>query len=178
MALPTFSERFSGCLLGAAIGAELGYSGLQQRARQQLTHPLDIFAIDPQPVDEIPEPNNVHSMPATAFVDVGMRAYLTARGRVTPEAFGALLRDDPGIAQPVFAWEAFHSVQEILKEGMQPRISGLGVAPNGLLCASMPAVGLFHAGDPEYAYLDGVELASVAQARLGADWAALCAAAI
>jgi hypothetical protein len=42
----------------------------------------------------------------------------------------------------------------------------------------MPAVGIYHLADPERAYLDGVELASVAQPRLGADWAALCAAAV
>ena len=61
---------------------------------------------------------------------------------------------------------------------MHPRISGLGATPGGLICAAMPAVGLFHAGDPDYAYLDGVELASVAQGRMGADWAALSAAMI
>ena len=89
-----------------------------------------------------------------------------------------MLQDDAAIAGPVFAWDIIHSIQEVLKEGMHPRLSGLGAAPCGLIAAAMPAVGCFHFNDPEYAYLDGVELASVAQPRLGADWAALCAAAI
>lgn len=48
----------------------------------------------------------------------------------------------------------------------------------GLIAAATPAVGIYHYADPEYAYLDGVELASVNQPRLGADWAGLCAAAV
>jgi len=107
-----------------------------------------------------------------------MQAYVAKGGRVTPEDFGAALRDDADIAGPVFAWDCIHSIQEVLKEGMHPRISGLGAAPCGLIAAAMPAVGIYHFNDPEYAYLDGVELASVAQPRLGADWAALCAVAV
>jgi ADP-ribosylglycohydrolase len=61
---------------------------------------------------------------------------------------------------------------------MQPRISGLATYPCGLIAAAMPAVGAYHFAHPDYAYLDGVELASVAQGQMGADWAGLCAAAI
>ena len=114
----------------------------------------------------------------TPFINLGVQAYLRADGRATPEDFAAVLQDDAAIAGPVFAWDIIHSIQEVLKEGMHPRLSGLGAAPCGLIAAAMPAVGCFHFNDPEYAYLDGVELASVAQPRLGADWAALCAAAI
>ena len=97
---------------------------------------------------------------------------------MTPEDLGRVLAHDEGVAAPAFVLDALHTTQEMLQEGMQPRISGMGTAPHGLMAAAMPAVGIYHFGDPEYAYLDGVELASVAQPRLGADWAALSAAAI
>jgi ADP-ribosylglycohydrolase len=107
-----------------------------------------------------------------------VQAYLAARGRVTPELFADCLKDDEQIAAGVFTWDGVHTTQEVLKEGMHPRLGGLLNAQCGLIAAAMPAVGIYHFADPEYAYLDGVELASVSQPREGADWAALCAAAI
>ncbi len=176
MTLPLY-QRIQGTLLGAAIGAELGWaaSARPQPAARGLA---DLLAWDLSPADSPLTPHRTHAHKLTPFVELGVRAYLTAGGRAAPEDFGALLRDDPAIAQPVFSWDGIHSTQEVLKEGMHPRLSGLGATPSGLICAAMPAVGLFHAGDPEYAYLDGVELASVAQGRMGADWAGLGAAMI
>ena len=75
-------------------------------------------------------------------------------------------------------WMLFYTTQELLNEGCNPCISGMGTVPSGLVADAMPAVGIFHHGDPDYAYLDGVELASVCHPRLGADWAGLAAAAI
>jgi len=172
-------DRIRGCLLGAAIGAELGFA--------RCAHP-DWFAVSQagelerarlEPAGEVKqERGRVQTGSLQPFIALGVAAYLSKQGRVTPEDFAGLLKNDPGISAPVFAWDAIHSTQEILKEGMHPRISGHASAPCGIIAAAMPAVGIFHLADPEYAYLDGVELASVAQPRLGADWAALCAAAI
>ncbi len=177
--MPALSLRFDGALLGAAIGAELGYARALNRDAFVGGDPRTIFARQLAPLTEVKEEaGRVNTRNVRPFVDLGVRAYVTKGGRVTPEDFGALLRDDAEIAGPVFAWDVVHTVQEVLKEGMHPRISGMGVAPCGLIAAGMPAVGLYHFADPEYAYLDGVELASVAQPRLGADWAGLCAAAV
>jgi ADP-ribosylglycohydrolase len=109
---------------------------------------------------------------------IGVQAYLRRGGRIAPEDYAELFREDEGIAVPAFGFDLLHSLQEVLKEGMNPRISGLLAAPCGFFAAAMPAVGLYHAADPAYAYLDGVEIASIAQGRAGADWCALCAAAI
>lgn len=175
----TLEARIRGCLLGSAVGAELGFARLVRPEWAQVEHPLDVFDLQLMPASDYQEQRGrVNERRATPFIDLGVRAYLTGGRRVTPEPFASLLADDPELAGPVWAWDGIHTVQEILKEGMRPRLSGLGNAPSGIVCASMPAVGVFHAGDPEYAYLDGVELASVAQPRLGADWAGLCAAAI
>lgn len=176
---PLLENRIRGCLLGSAIGAELGFSRMIHRDRFQASNPEDIAEVGLEPVGEYQEESHrINIRKATPFIDLGVRTFLSKGGRAIPEDFATLLRDDDGLSAPVFYWDGIHSVQELLKEGMNPRLSGLGIAPCGNICASMPAVGIYHCGDPEYAYLDGVELASVAQPRVGADWAGLCAAAI
>jgi len=174
-----FEDRVAGCLIGAAIGAELGFGRYVHADRYVSVGPADIFSVKLEPAFDHKEvAHRVDIRSITPFIDVGVKAYLCKNGRVTPEDFAAVIVDDAGLAGPVFMWDDIHTTQELLKEGMNPRISGLGSPPSGKIAAAMPAVGIFHAGDPEYAYLDGVELSSVAQPRLGADWAALCAVAV
>lgn len=171
-------SRIRGCLIGSAIGAELGFARLVDPQWARVDHPSDIFDIDLKPFAFQEDRGRVNQRKATPFIDLGVRAYLAKQGRVAPEDFAELLIDHAELAGPVFAWDGIHTIQELLKEGMNPRLAGLGTAPAGYIAASMPAVGIYHFADPEYAYLDGVELASVAQPRLGADWAALCASAV
>ena len=179
MSAVSLNERIHGSLLGAAAGAELGFARCVEPERFTAATPESMLEVELAPVrDYRPEPHRTNLASATALVDAGAQAYLCARGRATPETFGAVLRDHEGIAFPAFAWDSLHTVQELLKEGMNPRLSGFGTCPCGLISAAMPAVGIYHFAHPDYAYLDGVELASVAQGRLGADWAGLSAAAV
>jgi len=175
----TLKERIEGCLTGCAIGVELGWSRTVHGERFTTAGPDGIFNVPLEPVDkETKHPCMQNIVKTTPLVELGVRAYLDKKGRVTPEDFGRELRDDRRIAEGLYYWDLLHTTQELLKEGMHPRISGLGTAPHGLIAAAMPAVGIYHFADPEYAYLDGVELASVCQPRIGADWAALVAAAV
>jgi ADP-ribosylglycohydrolase len=177
--MPSFSEHIYGALLGAAIGAELGFAKHVHPERFTVEKARDLLDLTLEPTgDYREETGRVNARPLTPFIDLGVRTYLAKGGRAAPEDFAALLKEDEAIAGPVFSWDGVHTAQELLREGMHPRISGLGNAPCGLIAAAMPAVGIFHFADPEYAYLDGVELASTAQPRLGADWAGLCAAAV
>lgn len=173
-------ERIEGCLIGAAIGAEFGWAQYVHSEKIKVAGGAEDFQnckLEPAgPFSQHPKRIDYHKM--IPVIELGVRAYLNTQGRVTPEDFGRELRADRKIAMPVVTWDLLHTTQELLKEGCQPRISGLGTAPAGMLINAMPAVGIFHHGDPEYAYLDGVELASVCQPRLGADWAGLSAAAI
>jgi ADP-ribosylglycohydrolase len=179
MAVLSFESRVKGALQGAAIGAGLGYSRCANPAQFETNHPKDVLGLALTPISSMKEtPGRIDTRILTSFINLGVQAYLDKGGRVTPEDFGALLKDNADIAGPMFGWDSVHSTQEVLKEGMHPRISGLGAPPCGLISAAMPAVGIYHFNDPEYAYLDGVELASTAQPRLGADWAGLCAAAV
>ena len=180
MTIPSLNERIRGALVGAVAGAELSFGRVANpKAFDAIQQPADLFKVKLEPgLDWKPEAFNQWGASITPLIGLGVRTYLTAKGRATPEDFAALFKDDPGVATPAFAFDGLHTVQELLKEGMHPRLSGLNNAPCGLVAACMPAVGIYHFADPERAYLDGVELASVAQGRLGADWAALCAVAV
>lgn len=180
MAALTLERKIQGALTGAVIGAELAFTrAVNGSAWDGVKVPADLFSVTLAPsLDWKPPQNNQWHGRVTPLIGCGVRAYLKGSGRITPEEFGAVFRDDPGVATPAFAFDGLHTAQELLKEGMHPRLGGLRNAPSGLMAAVMPAVGIFHFADPERAYLDGVELASVAQPRLGADWAGLSAAAI
>lgn len=175
----SFEDRVRGCLIGCAIGAELGEVRRTRADVFAVKEPEDVLNLRLDKVERPPDDRlRLHAASMAPFVNVGIKAYVAKDGRVTPEDFAAAMIDDPGLCTPAFSWDGIHTVQELLKEGIQPRIAGLGNAPNGMMAACMPAVGIYHFADPEYAYLDGVELASVAQPRLCADWAGLCGAAI
>ncbi len=176
----SLTDRIQGCLLGAAIGAELGFVRCADPDRFAAATAETVFDMALAPMgaaQDALDPADLY--PNTRpLIDLGVRTYLAAQGRATPEHFGRVLMDDEGVAFPSIRWDGLHTVQEILREGMSARLSGLHTAPSGAVTAAMPAVGIYHFADPGRAYLDGVELASVAQARNGADWAALSAAAI
>jgi len=180
MSTLTLEKRIRGALIGATAGAELSFTRVTQpKLFEAIRKPADAFRVKLEPdFAWKPQPFNQWQAKVTPLIGLGVKPYLAAKGRATPEDFAALFRDDPDVAAPAFVFDGLHTVQELLKEGMNPRLSGLHNAPTGLLAACMPAVGIFHFADPERAYLDGVELASVAQPRLGADWAGLSAAAV
>ncbi|MBU4366434.1 MAG: ADP-ribosylglycohydrolase family protein, partial [Verrucomicrobia bacterium] len=184
----TLKDRIEGCLLGAAIGAELAWLRQTRPDAVLVADAAELLHLILTPTSPAEERQYLKSRPyalhgicpkLTPLIDLGVRVYLNKGGRVTPEDFGAELRASRGFVSPPSTWwMQIHAIQELLHEGCHPRLSGLGAFPSSLMVNAMPAVGIFHHGDPEYAYLDGVELASVSQPRLGADWAGLAAAAI
>lgn len=179
MAALSLDERIKGSLLGAVIGAEIGYAIIGSGGGIAIKNPMEIFDLDLSPVPERGYTGAIMWYgKCTPFIDLGVKAYIKKMGRVTPEDFASLLMDNEEIARPIFLWDPIHTTQEALREGMNPRISGLGNVPCGYIGAAMPAVGIYHYGNPESAYIDGVDIASVNQPRMGADWAGLSAAAI
>ncbi|MEE8487592.1 MAG: ADP-ribosylglycohydrolase family protein, partial [Gemmatimonadota bacterium] len=185
----TLKDRIEGCLLGAAIGAELDYAAhVHQERYSKIKCAEDLLCLKPEPVSDEEDkayraqrPYAQHSRypRLTPLIDIGVQAYVTRSGRATPEDFGRALEHNQAIADSSHTlWMLFYTTQELLSEGCNPRISGMGTVPSGLVAHAMPAVGIFHHNDPQYAYLDGVELGAVCQPRLGADWAGLAAGAI
>jgi len=186
---PTLRDRIEGCLIGAAIGAELGWTWFVHTERfRNVACAEDLLNLKLEPVGPAGEKAYGKQRPfgtcplqprLTPLIDIGVRAYVDKQGRAAPEDFAQALRKNRAIADSNHSlWMLFYTTQELLNEGCNPRISGMGTVPSGLVADAMPAVGIFHHADPEYAYIDGVELASVCQPRLGADWAGLAAAAI
>jgi ADP-ribosylglycohydrolase len=185
---PTLRNRIEGCLLGAAIGAELRWAlDVHPDHYAQIATTADLRNLRMEPVspqdavaylgDDPPRHGRVPRL--TPLIDIGVQAYVEKAGRVAPEDFARALQGNREIADSNhMLWMLTYTTQELLNEGCNPRISGMGTVPSGLIANAMPAVGIFHHADPEYAYLDGVELASVCQPRLGADWAGLSAAAV
>jgi len=172
-------EKIEGCIIGCAIGAEIGFSRIIEAEKYEREKPEDIFSIPLKRISHHKEEKGrITWRKITPFIDIGFKTYIKKKGRITSEDFAEELKNDKEIAAPVFGWDGIHTIQEILKEGMNPRLSGLGNAPSGLICASMPAVGIYHFSYPEYAYLDGVEISSVCQPKLGSSWAGLCASLI
>lgn len=182
-------ERMEGCLLGAAIGAELERAcRLYPEPFRQVACLDDLRRLPLAPVDPGTDAQYRQQHPHAVFsrfprltplVEAGVRAYVDAGGRAAPEDFARALCANREIADSNHTvWILLYTVQELLHEGCNPRISGMGVTLSGLLADAMPAVGIYHYADPAAAYLDGVELAAVGQPRLGADWAGLAAAAI
>lgn len=172
-------EKIEGCIIGCAIGAEFGFSRIVQPEKYEVKRPEDISSVLLKRITDYKEERGrINWRKITPFIDIGFRTYIKKKARITPEDFAEELKNDEEISGPVFMWDGIHTSQEILKEGMNPRLSGLGNAPSGLICASMPAVGIYHFSYPEYAYLDGVEISAVSQPKLGSDWAGLCASLI
>ena len=182
-------DRIEGCLTGAVIGAELGWTWhVHTDQYLGISSWEDLPKLKLEPVSREEEEKYFRQCPfatwlplprLTPLIDIGVKAYVDKQGRATPEDFASALRKNTAIANSNhLPWMLFYTTQELLNEGCNPRISGMGTVPSGLVADAMPAVGIFHYCDPEYAYLDGVELASVCQPRLGADWAGLAAAAI
>ncbi len=175
-------EKIRGCLYGAAIGAEMGF-----RKYAEFEHPADYESIIGRAFElklEWPEAplldkSNTWNASLLHLLTSVASCYTGKKGRIIPEDWAAALKQDEAVSQdPAFWLMDIHSTQELLKEGTHPRLSGLGAVPTGNVCTAMIPVGIYHAGDPEGAYLDAVEIASVTQRSPAVEWAALTAAAV
>ncbi|MCL2701342.1 MAG: ADP-ribosylglycohydrolase family protein [Phycisphaerae bacterium] len=174
----TLAEKIDGALLGAVIGSELAFGRLV-RIHADFATAWNLPPLETELTRNTtwkPIPTNQWWAKLTGLLQLGVNAYTRAGGRATPEDFAAELTRDKTALTPAFPLDGLHTTQELLREGMNPRITGMNTAPCGIIAAVMPVVGIFHFADPSRAFFDGIELASVAQPRVGADWAATCAA--
>jgi ADP-ribosylglycohydrolase len=175
------NDKIEGCLAGAVMGTEMGllnmplvgYGGSAEQIEQALEAEINWDNIIVQP------PHHIWSGSHTELIKIMADTYIKKQGRVTPDDFGAALAADNTLAEKKAFWFLdLYSAIERLRMGMDPRINGIAACPDGNICAAMASVGIYHAKDPEYAYIDGIELSSVVQRRPAAEWAALAAAAV
>ena len=176
-----FDSKVKGCLAGVVIGTELGMQRLligepkvsAFDAIQALSASLPWRAAPEQ------TPKRHWFCVLTPLMASVARTYLKRDGRITAEDWGAELAQDPALSEnPAFWLLDVHTTIELLREGMNARVSGLYAMPCGDACTAAVPVGIYHAGDADAAYIDGVEVASVMQRPPGSDWAALTAGAV
>ncbi|MCL1794050.1 MAG: ADP-ribosylglycohydrolase family protein [Oscillospiraceae bacterium] len=175
------TDKIAGCLAGAVMGTEMGlvnmplvgYVGSAKQVNEAFETAIDWDNAVVQ------AEHNVWSASLTPLIQIMSSAYIKKQGRITPEDFAAELATDESLAERKAFWYLdLYSAIERLRMGMEPRINGIGACPDGNICTAMAAVGAYHAKDPEYAYIDGLELASVIQRKPATEWAALTAAAV
>jgi len=176
-----FVNKVQGALFGAVIGTELGIQSLilgeQRLAPSDAKGALKVKLKWREAPSQ--HPKRVGFTSLTPLIQNIARTYIKKGGRITPEDWALELKDDPNISENKAFWLIdIHSTIELLKEGMNPRLTGIGATPTGNMSVGIIPVGIFHAGDPEGAYLDGVEIASVTQRSPAVEWSALTASAI
>jgi hypothetical protein len=95
----TLNERIRGALTGAVIGAELSFGRIANPQAYPAFKQLgDLFSATLAPALEWqPEKNNQMIASVTPLIDLGVRTYLAARGRATPEDFAGCSRMTPGL---------------------------------------------------------------------------------
>ncbi len=170
-------DRVLGSLQGAVIGTELGL-----RHENRLSATLPLSAVSPNLAwTEAPptHPNRTWATSLTALLSSVVEAYARRGGRIMPEDWGEVLKSSEAVTASKAFWllDVFCAI-ELLREGMSARLTGQHTTPMGSVAAAGVVVGLYHAGDPDAAYVDGMEIASVVQRRPATDWAALLASAV
>jgi len=179
--MENLKSKIEGCIKGAVMGSEIGTvhasrigqiaNGVQLKNALEEKIDLDNIIIQ--------QKYNTWSSSLTPLIQITASAYIKKRGRIVPEDFAAELATDESLAdRAVFWYLDLYSAIERLHAGMNPRINGIGACPDGNICTAMAVVGIYHAKDPEYAYIDGIELSGVIQRKPAAEWAALTAAAV
>jgi ADP-ribosylglycohydrolase len=148
-----------GCLIGGAIGDALGApveGWTHERIRQEYGT-LEEFKQYYMPYSNT-EPGSITS-------DTTLRHYLCLAlvekgGRVTPEAFAAVLQEH---LNPNRVWINEEIVLKKLSAGIDPWMTGRGTVPDNKVTAAITPVGVVNVGDPEQAYQDGFNVASMFQ---------------
>lgn len=170
-------DRVLGCLQGAVIGTELG---LRHENRLDAARPLSGWSAELDWTAAPPtHPHRTWTTSLTALLGSVVEAYTRRGGRIMPEDWGEVLCASEAVIASKAFWllDVFGAI-ELLRTGMSARLTGQHTTPMGSVAAAGVVVGLYHAGDPDAAYVDGIEIASVVQRRPATDWAALLASAI
>lgn len=170
-------DRVLASLQGAVIGTELGL-----RHENRLDEALRLSAVSADLTwTEAPptHPHRTWATSLTALLGSVVEAYTRRGGRIVPEDWGEVLKSsDTVIASRAFWLLDVYCAIELLREGMSARLTGQHTTPVGSVAAVGAVVGLYQAGDPDAAYVDAMEIASVIQRRPATDWAALLASAV
>lgn len=156
----TLYDKIAGCLAASRGGELMAALDVASPPRR-----------DPRPAREAPM-----NYRCWAIQDALVKTYLRHGKRITAQEWGGALRR--GDLDPLDVSFDYQTVIELLREGMHPRMTGMYAAVTSGCLPLAPVVGLYNAGDPEQAFLDAYDLASVVQRDRGVEGPAVLAAAI
>lgn len=190
----SLEAKFTGCLLGGAIGDALGTS-TEGRTPQAILERFDGRVTDFMPPYG-PKPDGRHKGDGLVSDDTLMvlaliRAYLAKGGQLDAHDMASLLLPeivDKRIWLPEFQREMplierlFYPEKYLLVRlrlaGVNPREGGIGNMVNCGAAMYAAPVGLMHAGDPDAAYANAVNVFSAHQYSFGLEAAAVMAACV
>lgn len=160
----TLYKKVYGCLVGGAIGDQLGrpVEGWQYQDIEAKIGRLT----DPWNTSERTKggaPNFEIGTDDTALGQILCRAYIAKGGRITVEDYARHWLKE---LQPTKFFFCMRNTYELLKMGYSPRITGaLNIVTGSGLMAINP-VGIYNACDPDSAYVDALNVASMFQRGL------------
>lgn len=170
----TLFEAVYGRLIGGAIGDALGapVEGWYFHEIRSKYGKMEHF---------MPFDNNYSTgAPGCITDDTTLRHYLCLAiiekgGRVTPDDFARMWLKK---LNPKRLWTNERIVLQKLQAGMNPWDSGRGTIPAGCATMAIAPIGIVNIGDPEQAYQDAFNIASLNQDGVDRDAAATVAAAV
>ena len=176
MAKSMLYRKVYGCLAGGAIGDTLGRP-------VEGWHYKDIEAKKGRLTDPWEKTDRTRGGDAafeigtddTALTQILCHAYIEKGGRITVEDYA---RHWLAEMQPLKFFFCLRNTYELLKMGYSPRITGAFNIVTGSGLMAISPVGIFNACDPETAYGEGCEIASIVQRDLDMFIPGVIAAAI
>ena len=157
-------NKIMGCLAAGAIGDTLGrpvegwhYRDIEAKLGR-LGDPWEVNART-----QSGDRNFEIGTDDTALSHILCRAYIRKGGRITVEDYGrAWLRE----MDPLKFFFCLRNTYELLKRGYSPRVTGAFNIVTGSGLMAINPVGIYNACDPEMAYSEGCDMASLVQRDL------------
>jgi ADP-ribosylglycohydrolase len=168
----TLLSKIQGCLVAGAIGDTLGRPtegwdyGRIAEEYGLLDDPFPRDASGAALVEDLGTDD-------TALARILCTAYLDKGGRVGPEDYARAWLEQMDLRQ---YWYCMTSTHELLSAGLPARMTGGMNIVSGAGLMSVNPVAIFHAGDPDAAFHDAVELTSMFQRGLSVLTAGVVAA--
>lgn len=157
-------KKVYGCLAGGALGDQLGrpvegwhYKDIEAK-RGRLTNPWE--ASDRTRGGD---PNFRIGTDDTALGQILCHAYIRKSGRITVEDYAKRWLEE---MQPTRFFFCMRNTYELLKMGYSPRITGAFNIVTGSGLMAINPVGIYNACDPDSAYCDALEIATMYQRDL------------
>ena len=166
-------KKVFGCLAIGAIGDNLGrpVEGWRYEDIDARYGHLE----DPWKTPEGGDPGFEVGTDDTALGQILCHCYIDKRRPISVEDYGEYWLKE---MNPLKFFYCLRNTYELLKMGYSPRLTGvLNIVTGSGLMAVNP-VGIFNAGDPDQAYVDGLNLASIVQRDLDMFIPGIIAAAI